>query len=53
MELEKQILMEEILVIFFVRGFSFCIVFLKVIVFGKHHTHCSINDTTEVYFQMH
>jgi len=48
MELGKQILMEEILVTIFLEGVS-----LKVIVFGKHHTYCSINDTTEVYFQMH
>jgi hypothetical protein len=54
MELGKQILIEEILVnYFFGRGFCYCFVFLKVIVFGKHQTHCSINDTTEVYFQVH
>lgn len=39
--------------LFFWKGFSYFNVFLKVIVFGKHYTHCSINDTTEVYFQMH
>ena len=39
---------------FFGRGgFLIVFFFLKVIVFGKHHTHCSVNDTTEVYFQMH
>ena len=50
LELGKQILTHIIVANYFLEGVVFLCCFLKVIVFGKHHNHISVNDTTKVCF---